>query len=78
MEVKSWADSRRSCGADGSPALRQISTIGRQMTMVLRNGDTFSMPLNDCLLLPLRHTSAEEIARWMVMCSCRGGAHGAA
>jgi 6-pyruvoyltetrahydropterin/6-carboxytetrahydropterin synthase len=43
----------------------KISEEGPQMCMECQDGASFSFPKEDCLLLPLSHSSAEELAHFM-------------
>ena len=42
-----------------------ITVTGEQLCMVCEDGATFSMPKGDCMLLPLVHSSAEELAHYI-------------
>ncbi|HEY2773730.1 MAG TPA: 6-carboxytetrahydropterin synthase [Candidatus Binatia bacterium] len=42
-----------------------IRTDGGQVSVACEDGTTFSFPLADCVLLDIRHSSAEELAAWL-------------
>jgi len=43
----------------------KVSVDGKTVTAVYENEVTFSFPLTDTLLLPIVHSSAEELARYL-------------
>lgn len=43
-----------------------ISRSGTNVTVVYEDGSTFSFPAEDTLLLPILHSSAEELARYVL------------
>ncbi|CAM9413475.1 unnamed protein product [Ectocarpus fasciculatus] len=42
-----------------------ITVDGKQILIECEDGSAFSLPRTDCKLLPLVHTSAEELARYL-------------
>ncbi len=42
-----------------------ISQNESQLCITCEDGANFSFPLSDCLMLPLKHTSAEEMAHYI-------------
>lgn len=48
-----------------------IAEENNQICLVCEDGSKFSFPSNDCILLPLVHSSAEELAHWFWCCIIR-------
>ena len=44
----------------------KINVTENQIEMTCEDGSFFSFPRGDCILLPIKHTSAEEIACYLV------------
>lgn len=43
-----------------------LTRAGGQVTATYEDGSTFSFPERDCILLPIVHSSAEELARYVL------------